>query len=160
MNQSQFPVVTCDLLKAREKSRVHGGFGFGFAWSFSLVEKLARVLLANHWTRQLQSRNHFRKSFENCSDPIDLIFFFRCFPNLRYSYQLTMPHLNVGWKRLLLHGHSHSHSQPKNEIKEAKHYGESFQTTSSLKQFLPDLRTEMDTMHAKDSDLLPCHVNK
>ena len=50
MNQSQFPAITCNLLKAREKSRAHGaiGFGFGFASSFSLVEKLARVLLANH----------------------------------------------------------------------------------------------------------------
>ena len=33
MNQSQFLAITCNSLKAREKSRVHGeiGFGFGFA---------------------------------------------------------------------------------------------------------------------------------
>ena len=31
MNQSQFLVITCNSLKAREKSRVHGGIGFGFA---------------------------------------------------------------------------------------------------------------------------------
>ena len=31
MNQSQFPAITCNLLKAREKSRVHGAIGFGFA---------------------------------------------------------------------------------------------------------------------------------
>ena len=30
MNQSQFPAITCNLLKAREKSRVHGASGFGF----------------------------------------------------------------------------------------------------------------------------------
>ena len=30
-NQSQFLVITCNSLKAREKSRVHGGTGFGFA---------------------------------------------------------------------------------------------------------------------------------
>ena len=31
MNQSQFLAIICNLLKAREKSRVHGGVGFGFA---------------------------------------------------------------------------------------------------------------------------------
>ena len=33
MNQSQFLAITCNSLKAREKSRVHDaiGFGFGFA---------------------------------------------------------------------------------------------------------------------------------
>ena len=31
MNQSQFPAITCNPLKEREKSRVHGAIGFGFA---------------------------------------------------------------------------------------------------------------------------------
>jgi len=31
MNQSQFIAITCKSLKAREKSRVHGVIGFGFA---------------------------------------------------------------------------------------------------------------------------------
>ena len=31
MNQSQFLEVTCNSLKAREKLRVHGTIGFGFA---------------------------------------------------------------------------------------------------------------------------------
>ena len=31
MNQSQFLAMTCNSLKAREKSRVHGAIGFGFA---------------------------------------------------------------------------------------------------------------------------------
>ena len=47
MNQSQFLVITCNSLKAREKSRLHGGIGFGFAshwlknWrdSFKLISK-------------------------------------------------------------------------------------------------------------------------
>ena len=30
MNQSQFLAITCNSLEAREKSRVHGGIGFGF----------------------------------------------------------------------------------------------------------------------------------
>jgi len=31
MNQSQFLAITCNSLKAREKWRVHGAIGFGFA---------------------------------------------------------------------------------------------------------------------------------
>ena len=31
MNQSQFLAITCNLLEAREKSRVHSAIGFGFA---------------------------------------------------------------------------------------------------------------------------------
>ena len=31
MNQSQFLAITCNLLEAREKSRVQGAIGFGFA---------------------------------------------------------------------------------------------------------------------------------
>ena len=30
-SQSQFLEITCNSLKAREKSRVHGAIGFGFA---------------------------------------------------------------------------------------------------------------------------------
>ena len=32
MNQSQFLTITCNSLLAREKSRVHGAIGFGFAF--------------------------------------------------------------------------------------------------------------------------------
>ena len=32
MNQSQVLAITCNSLKAREKSRVHGAIGFGFAF--------------------------------------------------------------------------------------------------------------------------------
>ena len=31
INQSQFLAITCNSLKAQEKSRVHGAVGFGFA---------------------------------------------------------------------------------------------------------------------------------
>ena len=31
MNQSKFLAITCNSLKAREKSRVHSAIGFGFA---------------------------------------------------------------------------------------------------------------------------------
>ena len=64
-NQSQFLEITCNTLKAREKSRVHGAIGFGFAshwlknWreSFKPITKLSKS----------QLHNYFRQSFENCS---------------------------------------------------------------------------------------------
>ena len=31
MNQSQFLAIICNLLKAREKSRLHGAIGFGLS---------------------------------------------------------------------------------------------------------------------------------
>ena len=31
INQSQFLAITCNSLEARERSRVHGAIGFGFA---------------------------------------------------------------------------------------------------------------------------------
>ena len=31
MNQSHFLAITCNSLEAREKTRVHGAIGFGFA---------------------------------------------------------------------------------------------------------------------------------
>ena len=43
MNQSQFPAIICNSLKAREKSRVHGAICFG---------------LASHWLK------NWRKSFK------------------------------------------------------------------------------------------------
>ena len=41
MKQSQFLTITCNSLKAREKSRVHGVIGFGVASHW--FEKLVRV---------------------------------------------------------------------------------------------------------------------
>ena len=33
MNQSEFPTITCNLLKAREKSRLHGVISFSFSFA-------------------------------------------------------------------------------------------------------------------------------
>ena len=44
-NQSQFLEITCNTLKAREKSRVHGAIGFGFGF-------------ASHWLK------NWRESFK------------------------------------------------------------------------------------------------
>ena len=58
MNQSEFPEVSSNLLKAREHSRTLSGRGFGFA---SLVEKLARDFLTHHCAAyQLQLPHYFK----------------------------------------------------------------------------------------------------
>ena len=53
MNQSQFLAITCNSLKAREKSRVHGAIGFGFAshWLTNWRESFKPIT-------KLSNRNH------------------------------------------------------------------------------------------------------
>ena len=65
MNQSQFIAITCNSLKAREKSRVHGAIGFDFAshwlknWreSFELITKCSNrnhvITFDSHWKTAL-----------------------------------------------------------------------------------------------------------
>ena len=51
MNQSQFLAITCNSLEAREKSRVHGAIGFGFAsnWLKNWHESFKPIIkLSNH----------------------------------------------------------------------------------------------------------------
>ena len=66
MNQSQFLAITCNLLEAREKSRVQGaiGFGFGFAshwlknWrqSFKPITKQQVITFDSHLKTALTMR--------------------------------------------------------------------------------------------------------
>ena len=49
MNQSQFLAIACNSLETREKSRVHGAIGFGFAshWLKNcLLSQSLRVAIA------------------------------------------------------------------------------------------------------------------
>ena len=53
MNQSQFLAITCNSLEAREKSRVQGAIGFGFAshWLKKWLESFKPII-------QRSNRNH------------------------------------------------------------------------------------------------------
>ena len=53
MNQSQFPAIIWNLLKAREQSRVHGAIDFGFAsnWLKNWRESFKPII-------KRSSRNH------------------------------------------------------------------------------------------------------
>ena len=61
MNQSQFLAITCNSLKAREKLRLQGAIGFGFAshwlknWreSFKPITKRSNRKMAGYWPSSL-----------------------------------------------------------------------------------------------------------
>ena len=47
MNREEFLAITCNLFKARQKSRIRGAIGFTFAchWSFSHQRRLNRLTI-------------------------------------------------------------------------------------------------------------------
>ena len=55
VNQSQFLAITCNSLEAREKSRVHGVIGFGFAshWLKNWRESFKPITIQSfeNWSR-------------------------------------------------------------------------------------------------------------
>ena len=55
MNQSQFLAIICNLLKAREKSRLHGAIFFGFAshWLKNWRESFKPII-------KRSNRNHLK----------------------------------------------------------------------------------------------------
>ena len=71
VNQSEFIAITCNSLKAREKSRVHGAIGVGFAshrlnnWreSFKPITKRSNsnqvITFDSHLKTALISQNYF-----------------------------------------------------------------------------------------------------
>ena len=66
MNQSQFLAITCNSLEGREKSRVHGAIGFGFAshWLKNWRESFKPITMRSN-------RNHvitFDSHLKTCSN--------------------------------------------------------------------------------------------
>ena len=72
MNQSQFLAITCNSLEAREKSRVHGALGFGFAshWLKNWRDSFKPITKRSN----RKSRDYFRHSFENSSNSVDIAY--------------------------------------------------------------------------------------
>ena len=62
MNQSQFLAITCNSLKAREKSRVHGAIGFGFAshWLKNCRESFEPVTKRSNRNRVITFDSHLK----------------------------------------------------------------------------------------------------
>ena len=62
MNQSKFLVITCNSLKAREKSRVHGAIGFGFAshWLKNWRESFEPITKRSNRNHVITSDGHLK----------------------------------------------------------------------------------------------------
>ena len=58
MNQSQFLAFTCNSLEAREKSRVHGTIGFGFASHWLKNWRNHVITFDSHFKTALRHVNH------------------------------------------------------------------------------------------------------
>ena len=62
MNQSEFLAITCNLLKAREKSRVHGAIGFDFAshWLKNWHDFFKPITKQSNGNREITFDSHLK----------------------------------------------------------------------------------------------------
>ena len=62
MNQSQLVAIICNLPKAREKSRVHGAIGFGFAshWLKNWRESFKRITKRSNRNHVITFYSHLK----------------------------------------------------------------------------------------------------
>ena len=65
-SQSQFLAIICNLLKAREKSRVHGAIGFGFAshWLKNWRESFERIIMRSYHQHVITFDSHLKTAQE------------------------------------------------------------------------------------------------
>ena len=66
MNQSQFLAITCNSLKAREKSRVHGAIGFGFDshWLKNWRESFKPIIKCSNHNHVITFDSHLKTSLK------------------------------------------------------------------------------------------------
>ena len=67
MNQSQFLAITCNSLKAREKSRVHCAIGFGFAshWLKNWRESFKPITKRSNRYHVITFNSHVKPALED-----------------------------------------------------------------------------------------------
>ena len=68
MNQSQFPAIARNSLKAREKSRVHGAIGFCFAshWFKNWRESLKPIIKRSNRNHVITFDSHLETALMRC----------------------------------------------------------------------------------------------
>ena len=83
INQSQFPTITCNSLKAREKSRVRGAIGFGFAshWSKNWRESFKPITKRSNRNHVITFDDHLKTA---------LIFNLRSLSKIRTRHWLKL----------------------------------------------------------------------
>ena len=66
MNQSQSLAINCNSLKAREKSRVHGAIGFGFAshWLKNLRESFKPIIRRSNRNHVITFDSHLKTALK------------------------------------------------------------------------------------------------
>ena len=66
MNQSHFLAITCNLLKAREKSRVHGAIDFGFAshWLKNWRKSFKPITKRSNHNHAITSDSHLKTALK------------------------------------------------------------------------------------------------
>ena len=67
MNQSQFLAITCNSLKAQEKSRVHGAIAFGFAshWLKNWRESFKPITKRSNRNQVITFNSHLKIALIN-----------------------------------------------------------------------------------------------
>ena len=70
MNRSQVLAITCISLKAREKSRVHGAIGFGFAshWLKNWRESFKPITKRSNRNHVITFDSHLKTALNNKSN--------------------------------------------------------------------------------------------
>ena len=73
VNQSQFLAITCNWLKAREKSRVHGAIGFAFAshWLKNWRERFKPISKRSNRNYVITFDSHLKTSLNDNDDDDD-----------------------------------------------------------------------------------------
>ena len=67
MSQSQFLAITCTSLEAREKSRIHGAIGFGFAshWLKNWCESFKPIIKRSNRNHVITFDSHLKTALFN-----------------------------------------------------------------------------------------------
>ena len=72
MNQSEFLAITCNLLKAREKSRIHGAIGFGFSshWLKNWREVFKSITKRSNRNHEITFDRHLKTALVPSNGPL------------------------------------------------------------------------------------------
>ena len=86
MNQSQFLAITCNSLKARERSRVHGAISFGFAshWMKNWRESFKPITKRSNRSHVITFDSHLKTAPST-----------RLLPNFSFTSPTTRHHSSV-----------------------------------------------------------------
>ena len=94
MNQSQFLVITCNSLKTREKSRVHGAIGFGFVshWLKNWRESFKPITKSSNCNHVITFDSHLETALYSLNDR-------KMKKHLSHSYRVCGPrcHFQIDW---------------------------------------------------------------